>query len=175
MAQGSAKPHIISFITGTKTFFKTHIIQQMMVSVPVHNKKKKEKKTQCISCLCLEKQTTSDLFYHNKKVFMPWFMSLMRCHYSVAVLTIEEELFIVTDRASDWDPRVIPRMVTRTACVRRNCPAGSRIVWNRSNLNIPSIIFCAFLLPRENFFCLVFIGAASSFVFQSLMVTFKNI
>lgn len=55
-------------------------------------------------------------------------MSLMRCHYSVAVLTIEEELFIVTDRASDWGPRVIPRMVTRTACVRRNCPAGSRIV-----------------------------------------------
>lgn len=47
-------------------------------------------------------ETTNDLFCHNKKVFMLWFMSLMQCHYSVAALTVEKKLFIVTDRASDW-------------------------------------------------------------------------
>ena len=54
-------------------------------------------------------------------------MSLMQCHYSMTVLTIGEEVFIVSDRMSDSDPRVIPRMVVRTVCLRINCPAGRGI------------------------------------------------
>lgn len=124
-----------------------------MFSVSVY--KKKKQKIQCILCLCLWKETTSDLFHHNKKVLMQWFMSLIQCHYSVSVIMVEEGLFIVKDRALDWDPRIIPRIVMRTACVRRSCPAGRRAVWSRSKINILSIIFCAFLLSRKNFFCLV--------------------
>lgn len=141
MAQGPAGSHIISFITDTETFFKHIIFNKQWSQFQCIIKKKNPESP--MHFLPMPVETTNDLFCHNKKVFMLWFMSLMQCHYSVAALTVEKKLFIVTDRASDWDSRVIPRMVTRTVCVRRDCPAGMRIVWSRSNLNIllSSVLF----------------------------------
>ena len=108
----------------------------MMVSIPVHNKKNKNRKPDAFSAYVYRNWQAVIYFIIIKQVFMLWFMSLMQCHYSMAVLTVEEKLFIVTYKASDWDPRLILRMVTRAVCARRNCPAGKRIVWSRSNRNI---------------------------------------